>query len=184
VECWEVDSAGDFARKKPKPPYVFRHPSQRNRRGDLARLRKFGETTPRSKVREPKQRVRSLSRSGGVSQPKSFRRFGSLPLVGNGPCGSIASCSLVPVGVPQEEVVSGGIGPQRAPPSRRFGATDYKAAAEFDTGPAGTAQTGSWVRRRKGEFRGSWRRTVTTAVGVRCWYLNLRHASMREQQRL
>ena len=81
VECWEVDSAGDFARKKPKPPYVFRHPSQRNRRGDLARLRKFGETTPRSKVREPKQRVRSLSRSGGVSQPKSFRRFGSLPLV-------------------------------------------------------------------------------------------------------
>ena len=68
-----VDSAGDFARKKPKPPYVFRHPSQGNRRGDLARRRKIDETTPQSKVREPKQRVRALSRSGGVSQPKSFQ---------------------------------------------------------------------------------------------------------------
>ena len=169
-----------FCEKKPKPPYVFRHPSQGNRRGDLARRRKIDETTPRSKVREPKQRVRSLSRSGGVSQPKSFRRFGSLPLVGNGPCGSIASCSLVPVGVPQEEVVPGRIGPQRAPPSRRFGATDYKAALNSIR----DRHEGLWVRRRKGEFRGSRRHTVTAAVGLRCCYLNLRHASMREQQRL
>ena len=46
----------------------------------------------------------------------------------------------------QEEVVSGGIGTQRAPPSRRFGATDYKAAAEFDPGlarrPVGEATKG------------------------------------------
>ena len=173
-----------FCEKKPKPPYVFRHPSQGNRRGDLARLRKFGETTPRSKVREPKQRVRALSRSGGRLPAEKFQAvwFPSVGLKW-----AVRQYRFLLPGSSrsaQEEVVSGGIGPQRAPPSRRFGATDYKAAAEFDTGPAGTAQTGSWVRRRKGEFRGSWRRTVTTAVGVRCWYLNLRHASMREQQRL
>ena len=53
----------------------------------------------------------------------------------------------------QEEVVSGGIGTQRAPPSRRFGATDYEAAAKFDTGPAGTAQTGS-LEATKGRIPG------------------------------
>jgi hypothetical protein len=174
-----------FCEKKPKPPYVFRHPSQGNRRGDARPASKNRRNhSAVESSREKTEGEGAIPLGWASSSRKVLRRFGSLPLVGNGPCGSIASCSLVPVGVPQEEVVSGGIGPQRAPPSRRFGATDYKAAAEFDTGRAGTAQTGSWVRRRKGEFRGSRRHTVTAAVGLRCCYLNLRHASMREQQRL
>ena len=173
-----------FCEKKPKPPYVFRHPSQGNRRGDLPRLRKIEEITPRSKVREKKQRVRRYPASGGRLPAGRFS--GGLVPFRWSELGR-AAVSLPAPWFPLECLR------RRSFRRNRYSTCAAKSqvwrnrlqgGAEFDTGRAGTAQTGSWVRRRKGEFRGSRRHTVTAAVGLRCCYLNLRHASMREQQRL
>jgi len=118
-----------FCEKKPKPPYVFRHPSQGNRRGDARPASKNRRNhSAVESSREKTEGEGAIPLRVGVFQPEGFQAVW-FPSVGRN--WAVRQYRFLLRGSrwsAQEEVVPGGIGTQRAPPSRRFGATDYKAA--------------------------------------------------------